>query len=189
MNVANDEQLLPLALDMAGELFALTDTNRSYLRRWLPWLDETTCKEDTEKFIHLCIQKSREVSNYLGQDFTQQYAVMLRGKICGVAGFVSLPPKDTAAIGYWLAKDFCGRGIMLRVCQKLLALAFTRYGLKQIEIRCAVGNSKSRAIPERLGFAFNAILPQNEFLYDHYVDHAVYSMLQSEYAATETASL
>ena len=179
-----EEQLAPLSLAMASELFALTQANRSYLRRWLPWLDDTTCKQDTEKFIRLCTRKSKEVSTYLGQGFTQQYAIMLRGKICGVAGFVSLPPKDTPGIGYWLAEDFCGRGIMLRVCQKLLALAFTRYGWNQVEIRCAVGNSKSRAIPERLGFTLRTILPQAEFLYDHYVDHAVYSMRQSEYAAT-----
>ena len=42
-------------------------------------------------------------------------------------------------------------------------------------------NIKSRAIPERLGFKYEATLRQCEWLYDHYVDHAVYSMLASEY--------
>ena len=111
---------------------------------------------------------------------------MLQEKICGVAGFILQPPKDEATIGYWLAKDFCSQGIMLRVCQKLISLTFTRYKLNKVKILCAVGNHKSRAIPERLGFTLERILPQNEFLYDHFVDHAVYSMRQSEYLANNS---
>ena len=61
-----EEQLTPLSLAMASELFALTQASRSYLRRWLPWLDDTTCKQDTEKFIRLCTQKSREVFHLFG---------------------------------------------------------------------------------------------------------------------------
>ena len=35
----------------ADELFALVDTNRIYLRDWLPWLDFNTTADDTRKFI------------------------------------------------------------------------------------------------------------------------------------------
>lgn len=31
------------------ELFSLTDSNRSYLKRWLPWLDSCTRESDTLK--------------------------------------------------------------------------------------------------------------------------------------------
>ena len=34
---------------------------------------------------------------------------------------------------------------------------------------------------ERLGFKYEATLRQCEFLYDKYVDHAVYSLLSVEY--------
>ena len=33
--------------DDAAELFALTDANRAYLRRWLPWVDLVTSEEDS----------------------------------------------------------------------------------------------------------------------------------------------
>ena len=35
----------------APSLFELTDKNRTYLRKWLPWVDFTVHEEDTERFI------------------------------------------------------------------------------------------------------------------------------------------
>ena len=39
-----------LSID-AQKLFTVVDWNRSYLRRWLPWLDHSTKPEHTELFI------------------------------------------------------------------------------------------------------------------------------------------
>lgn len=53
--------------------------------------------------------------------------------------------------------------------------------LNRVEIRCAVENYKSRSIPERLGFTKEGLTRESEWLYDHYVDHVIYSMLASEW--------
>jgi ribosomal-protein-serine acetyltransferase len=60
---------------------------------------------------------------------------------------------------------------------------FHELGLNRIEIRCATGNKRSRSVAERLGFKPEGILRQSEWLYDHYVDHAVYAMLHEEFMA------
>ena len=54
-------------------------------------------------------------------------------------------------------------------------------GLNRIEIRCATQNVRSRAIPERLGFKEEGLIRDAEWLYDHYVDHIVYGMLESDW--------
>jgi ribosomal-protein-serine acetyltransferase len=74
---------------------------------------------------------------------------------------------------------------MTKVVQKLLEYGFVEASLNKIEIRCADKNYKSRAIPERLGFSYEATLRQCEWLYDQHVDHAIYSMLASEYQVSK----
>ena len=53
--------------------------------------------------------------------------------------------------------------------------------LNRIEIRAAVGNARSRAIPERLGFKQEGTLREAERVGDAYLDAVVYSMLGSEW--------
>jgi len=40
---------------------------------------------------------------------------------------------------------------------------------------------KSRAIPERLGFKHERTIKQAQWLYDHFVDYAVYEMSAGEW--------
>ena len=49
--VSDHCRLTPLAAQDAAELFAVTEANRQYLRRWLPWLDSIKRIEDTRAFI------------------------------------------------------------------------------------------------------------------------------------------
>jgi ribosomal-protein-serine acetyltransferase len=60
---------------------------------------------------------------------------------------------------------------------------FTRLHLNRIEIRAALENFKSQAIPERLGFKKEGLIRQGEFVNDHFVDLYVYSLLKEEWLA------
>lgn len=64
----------------------------------------------------------------------------------------------------------------------LVEAGFREYGLNRIEVACATGNARSRAIPERLGFKLEGVLREREYLYGRHVDHAIYSMLASEFS-------
>ena len=87
----------------------------------------------------------------------------------------------STSIGYWLAEGYQGKGIMIKSCRSLIDYAFGNLGLNRVEIRCAVENSRSRAIPKNLGFTKEGIIRDAEWLYDHYVDHVVYGMLSEEW--------
>ena len=112
------------------------------------------------------------------------FAILYRGELVGLAGFNHYDYQHQwGAIGYWLCASCTGKGVITRVVQTLLEYGFVENNLNKIEIRCAEENHQSRAVPERLGFKYEATLRQCEWLYDQYVDHAVYSMLASEYKA------
>lgn len=48
--VSDEIQLKLLELLDAEEMFALTDSSRTYLRGWLPWVDSTATVDETGSF-------------------------------------------------------------------------------------------------------------------------------------------
>ena len=114
-----------------------------------------------------------------------QVAIFYQEKIAGVCGYLPLNKKDRIGeIGYWMGAEYEGLGIMTRSVDRVVEMGFEQLDLNRIEIRCATGNRRSRAVAERLGFVQEGILMQDEWLYDHFVDKVVYSKLKSEYKAS-----
>ncbi|WML37472.1 GNAT family protein [Clostridium sp. OS1-26] len=157
------------------ELFALIDSNRPHLKQWLPWVDGTKSNEDLKGFIDSTKQQYINNNGF-------QLSIWYKGKIAGVIGFHSVNwSNKSTSIGYWLGKEFEGKGIMTRACTVFVDYAFKELKLNRVEIRCAENNYKSRAIPERLGFKNEGTLRESEWLYDHFVSHIVYGMLKDEW--------
>lgn len=159
----------------ARELFALIDANRAYLREWLPWVDDETSVEDSKAFIKSALQQFANNEGF-------QMGIWYKGRLAGVIGYHSIDWSDRKVeIGYWLAESLQGKGLMTKACKTLVAYAFDELKLHRVEIHCATNNKRSCAIPERLGFKLEGIMRDAEWLYDHFVDLVVYSMLAKEW--------
>lgn len=159
----------------AEPLFRVVDRNREHLREWLPWLDVSRAPDDTLQFI-------RGTQRQFGENNGFQTAILVGGEIAGMIGHVRIDWAHRVAwLGYWLAREHQGRGYMTRACQAYVAHAFRDLRLNRVDIRAAVGNRRSRAIPERMGFTMEGVIRDAEWLYDHYVDHAVYGILAREW--------
>ena len=74
---------------------------------------------------------------------------------------------------------------MTESCKAMTTYGFEALKLHRIEIRCATGNLKSRAIPERLGFVKEGVLRDGEWLYDHFVDLVVYSVVAPDWKKSQ----
>jgi ribosomal-protein-serine acetyltransferase len=171
LRAGRDLELRPLALADAAELFALVDANRARLRKWLPWLDTNTKAAHTRAFI-----AERRALEAKGMALT--FTLRTKGKLAGMIGFNWIDPRNRcAAIGYWIAEGFEGQGLVTRAVARLMKHGFEDLGFHRIEIRAAVRNRRSRAVPERLGFRHEGTLHDAEWLYDRFVDHAVYGLI------------
>lgn len=172
-----DKELFLAVLEKqhAEELFQLTDSSREYLREWLPWVDFTLSVEHSAQFIQAALEQYSHNDGF-------QLGIFQYGKLAGVIGLhhINWANKSTS-IGYWLGEDFQGEGIMVRSCQAVIQYCFNELELHRIEIRAAVGNKKSQAVAEKLGFQREGCLRETEWLYDKYVDHLVYGLLEKEY--------
>jgi ribosomal-protein-serine acetyltransferase len=160
----------------ARELHGLIETNRAYLARWLPWAASQTF-DDTLDFI-------RRTRSQLTDNDGFQAAIVLDGCIVGVIGYHAVDwPSRSTRIGYWLDEGHQGRGTMTAAVRLLVDHALTVWQLNRIEIRAAVENRPSRAIPERLGFRQEGTLRQAELIDGRYLDSAMYSMLAADWRA------
>ncbi len=145
LEISDESHLRPLAEADAEALYALIEANRSYLARWLPWAAGQTF-EHTAEFI----RRSRE--QLAGNDGFQA-ALISGGKLVGVVGYHGVDwDNRRTSIGYWLSEEQQGRGTMTAAARLLTEHALSVWDLNRVEIRAAVENRRSRAIPERLGF-------------------------------------
>jgi len=158
----------------ADTLFQLIEQNRPSLRQWLPWLDWSHSPSDTAEHIRLSHERHKESNGFSA-------GIWIDDRLAGAIGVHAIDPRHrSSSLGYWLAENYRGSGIMTKACAAVVTAAFSQYNLHRLEIRCATGNRKSCAIAERLGFIYEGTLREAEWLYDHFVDLKVYSMLEQD---------
>jgi ribosomal-protein-serine acetyltransferase len=164
----------------AADLFKLVDHNRAHLRKWLPWVDGTKNVDDSLAFIRMSLDECV-------QDKALHLGIWKADQLIGIIGFHVFDWKNKkTSLGYWLDESHQGSGAMTACCRTLVDFAFNALSVNRVEIRCAVKNARSITIAERLGFIREGIARQAEWLYDHFVDHVVYSMLLSDWRSGKT---
>jgi ribosomal-protein-serine acetyltransferase len=165
----------PLRAEDAAELYALVRAN-SDLEEWMPWAAEQDLAA-TERFIAAAEAQLRD-----GKGF--QAAIEPDEGIVGVLGMHAIDWMNrSTSVGYWLAADARGRGLMTNAVRALLDHAFRELELHRVEIHCAPENRRSRAIPERLGFREEARLRETELVGGRYLDSVVYGLLADEWGS------
>jgi ribosomal-protein-serine acetyltransferase len=175
LKVNEDVVLRLLETRDAAQLFNLLDASRAHLKEWLPFVDGTQSVADVREFIQSGLQKYASGNG-------AELGIWYRGELAGVLGlhYIDWANRSTS-IGYWLGAGFQGKGIMSNSCRSFIDFLFEEYGMNRIEIQVAPLNVKSRAIPERLGFQNEGCRRQAEWLYDHFVDHVIYSILARDW--------
>lgn len=178
LHVDDTIQLESIKLIYAETIFTAIDQNRSFLCKWLPFVDQTNNVSDTRAFINSVINKP-------SGERDEVYLIWFKGEFAGLIGY-----KDTdrvnakTELGYWLIEKFQGRGIMVRSVKKMMDFAFRNLNMNRIQIKIAVGNSSSSAIPKRLNFHFEGIEREGEKHMNRYLDLEVYSFLKKNRIAT-----
>jgi ribosomal-protein-serine acetyltransferase len=169
-----------LRLELTAEKYAFAlyhavDKNRKHLSQFLPWVGNMQSVSDFDNYIKSCellYRQGKEVS----------FVIISNEDAVGRIGlhYINTVNKNTA-IGYWLTKNAEGKGIITKSCEAVINYGFRQLGLHRIEIKAAVENLRSRAIPEKFHFTKEGILRQAEFLNGKFLDIVLYSILKNEW--------
>jgi ribosomal-protein-serine acetyltransferase len=163
-------EMRQLQLADAPAVFAVVDRHRTALREWLPWVDATNKIADTEAYIRGTLRDFKE-----SRAFT--CGIWSNGQFVGVIGHNRIDWAHRIGFpAYWLSPDAEGRGIMTDCLRAVIANGFTDLKLKQLVVAVATENKRAQKLPDRLGFKKVSTLKKAEWLYDHHVDHFIYSL-------------
>lgn len=177
MKILVDENI---SLEFLEEIHAeamlnIVNANREYLREWLPWVDNMQTIASYTNYICDCKKRAAEKTDF-------GFAIMVDKNIAGCIGLHRINQQNKIGeIGYWLADGMQGKGIVTKCCTAIMKMGFAELGLNRIEIKCAVGNHRSRAIAEKLKFKEEGILRQAEWLNGKFIDLHLYAMLKEEW--------
>lgn len=175
MKLLEDISLRLLQADDAIDIYNTIDAQREYLGRWLPFVASTTSVAVTQTFVD---------SSLKAEDKT--FTIRKGELFIGLIGFKATDKANCKTeIGYWLSREYQGKGIMSRAVEVLYRYAFEELGMNRVQIKCAVGNTPSSNIPKRLGFQFEGVERAGElFANGNFVDIEIYSLLKNEYHST-----
>ena len=159
----------------ARVIFQAVERNREALRQWLPWVDGTGSEADIERFAQLC-------RGQWDAGLGPQCTIWRNREFAGCLGVHAIDwPHRNCSIGYWLDAAYQGSGIVTKCCASILDYLLIELGLHRVEIRCGTGNSRSCAIPERLGFTREGVLRQAQCVGGRWIDLVVWSMLAPDW--------
>lgn len=138
--------------------------NRDILQPWFFWAqtEQDFSLDEAKRFIRTQIAEWAIRKNFQMMVFEKETE--------NFVGSTGIHPKNTAIgryeIGYWQDKTHHGKGYMTESSHALLKFAFDHFNAQSVLIRADVRNTKSRAIPERLGFTLEGVLHASEPCYN-----------------------
>jgi ribosomal-protein-serine acetyltransferase len=179
LKIWDDLELRPLQAHDAEVMFNRVEHNRAYLDPWLRWSGRIHTLDDTRSLIERFAKKLAAGDGFHAGIWYQ--GQLAGGLVCHQINRES----NKSEIGYWLAAQFRGKGIVTCACHAVIDYLFNHEKLHRIEIQCATDNVPSRAVAERLGFTFEGIKRESEWITSSYRDHALYAMLDYEWPSTK----
>ncbi len=107
---------------------------------------------------------------------TCHFAIVVDGAACGGIGLTLQRDvfRYSAEIGYWLAKEHWGKGIMSQAVVAVSDYAFYELGMTRVFAGTFDHNKASGRILEKAGFKLEGRLSKAIFKYDRFYDQLMY---------------
>lgn len=142
---------------------------------------------DTGPFT--AIEEAGRLVSWFGEIFAQsrgmRWAITHRpdaAALIGTCGYNSWHRwNNCAEIGYDLAHRYWGKGIMTEALVAMIEFGFTEMGLNRIEADVTVGNDRSAALLQKLGFIEEGVLRQRGHWRGAYVDLRFFGLLRADW--------
>ena len=137
----------------AGLRQAIADSIEE-LRPWMPWAQSVPTLAEAKANCRNAATEFEKGSDHRLHLFLKEPLSFIGSS--GLHGIDWSVPK--VEIGYWIRTPYSGKGYMTEAVREITRFAMEDLGMNRVEIQMSSNNVKSRAVAERLGFAFEGML-------------------------------
>jgi RimJ/RimL family protein N-acetyltransferase len=135
--------------------FEAVRASYEHIHPWMDWLAQPPTLDR---------QRAFDATAWPSAEGGYNYGIFATsGDTTAVLGAIGLHDRlgDRAMeIGYWCHVDHTGRGVVTRSAAALTAVALALPGVDRVEIRCDAANVRSAAVPRRLGYRLDRLVPR-----------------------------
>lgn len=172
--IINEEiYLSPLVMEDADNIVKHLQAKEIYMRTiMIPFPYQ---KKDAEWFIGFSIEKDKVYGH------TMDWAIRKNnGELIGVIGYHGRYGKGSHKdeIGYWIAKDYWGKGIMSGALQKVCEKGQNEYDLVRIEAPIFAFNIHSQKVAEKCGFVLEGTMRKAYLKEGAFFDSKFYALVK-----------
>lgn len=171
--IADTFMLRLLQKHHATHEYALIDRNRNEMRRWFSWAEQHSM--ETEKLFLQIVLRGYAVGDSL------TLGIWDDTELIGQVALTIERSDGHGQFGYFLDRSARGQGLVTRSVEAMMTWAFKQRRLNRLWLRAAVDNQASIAVAERVGMQREGVLHSENKIDGRWVDHAVYSILASEW--------
>lgn len=128
--------------------------------------------EDAEDYVRSCVENTEE------RQICR--AIVVDGKVVGSIGVFcgSDVYERSAEMGYWLAEEFWGQGIMTEAAKRICTQAFEQFDIVRIFAEPYAYNTGSRRVLEKAGFSLEGIMKNGVYKNGKLCDYCMYALIK-----------
>ncbi|NCB73808.1 MAG: N-acetyltransferase [Clostridia bacterium] len=130
-------------------------------------------QKDAENYISSCLSAPK--------DKQLCRAIVVDGSAVGSIGVFCCGDiyRRSAELGYWLAEEFWGKGIMTAATKQICTAAFESFDIVRIYAEPFYDNAGSRKVLENAGFVLEGVMKNGVFKLGQLHDYCMYALLRN----------
>jgi len=155
-----------------------------HLLPWMPWASAEPEALTTK------VERLRRMRSNFDQNIDFVFGIFnsQEDRLIGGTGLHPRVGSNALEIGYWIHKDYINQGYATESSAALTKVAFEIHQVDRIEIHCAVENTRSAAVPRKLGYTLEATLRRRSYANGHLCDQMIWTLFADQYPATPSAN-
>jgi len=147
------------------------------ISKWTSNIPYPYPKDGAKKFI---LDQKAKLKN--GTDYTFGIVLREKNEVIGVVSIMDVRRNDKhAELGYWLSKDYWGKGIMTEAVELALEFAFIGLKLHKMKSNVFSPNTASIKVLKRQGFKEEGVARHETYKHRQWVDAHYFGLLREEW--------